>query len=208
MSKDHDESRRYLVAGVGGLAVAVLLTMAYTTLAGRPAAAPQAPTAPTPTRTAPQAPPTPASQPTDLVEGSPVPDFTLPRLGGGTVTLSSLRGKVVVIDFWATWCPPCRAEMPWLVEMAKRLQPKGVAFIAISEDDPPGQVPLVTDFARQVPGLERFAALGDPQIEARYGVDSLPTLFIVDRQGQLVASAVGAAEEARVVAFVEQLAGQ
>lgn len=204
MANQNEDSRRYVVAGVGGLAVAVLLTTAYT-LMTQPAAA----TAPMP------APATAMTQePTrPVLAGMPrpgelVPDFTLPRLGGGTVTLSQLRGKVVVIDFWATWCPPCRAEMPWLVPMAMRLESRGVVFVAISEDDPPGQVPLVNEFAAQVPGLERFAVLGDPQIEARYGVDSLPSLFIVDRQGRLVTSAVGAADEDKVVKFIEKLAAQ
>lgn len=202
MANENEDSRRYVVAGVGGLAVAVLLTTAYT-LMSQPAAAP-APVV------APAMAPEPEREPTAQMPrpGELVPDFTLPRLGGGTVTLSQLRGKVVVIDFWATWCPPCRAEMPWLVPMAMRLEPKGVVFIAISEDDPPGQVPLVNQFAAQVPGLERFAVLGDPQIEARYGVDSLPSLFIVDRQGRLVTSAVGAASEQQVVSFIEKLAAQ
>jgi thiol-disulfide isomerase/thioredoxin len=137
-----------------------------------------------------------------------VPPFSLERLQGGRLTLAELRGRVVVIDFWATWCPPCRAEMPWLVEMAKKLESRGVAFVAISEDDPPGQVPLVTEFAQQVKGLERFAVLGDPDIESQFGVESLPTLFIVDRQGRLVTRLVGAGDESAVVALIEKLAAQ
>lgn len=205
MANENEDSRRYVVAGVGGLIAAVLLTTAYTMVTKpeprpAPSAEAQSPMlAPEPSR------PVLAQMPSP---GQPVPDFTLPRLGGGTVTLSQLRGKVVVIDFWATWCPPCRAEMPWLVPMALRLEPKGVVFVAISEDDPPGQVPLVNQFAAQVPGLERFAVLGDPEVEARYGVDSLPSLFIVDRQGRLVTSAVGAASEQQVVSFIEKLAEQ
>ena len=135
-----------------------------------------------------------------------VPAFSLERLRGGRVTLSELSGKVVVIDFWATWCPPCRAEMPWLVKLGARMESQGVVFIAISEDDPPGQVPLVNEFAREVPGLERFVVLGDPEIESAYGVTSLPTLFVLDRQGQLVQKFVGAADEAELVALVERLA--
>ncbi|MBL8923996.1 MAG: TlpA family protein disulfide reductase [Myxococcaceae bacterium] len=149
----------------------------------------------------------PRAAPRDAPEAGRVPEFELPRLQGGAVRLADLRGKIVVIDFWATWCPPCRAEMPWLVAMAKRYESRGVAFVAISEDDPPGQIPLVTEFARQVPGLERFAVLGDPEIEARYGVTSLPTLFIVDREGRLVQRFRGATTEASVVGLIDRLVG-
>jgi thiol-disulfide isomerase/thioredoxin len=138
--------------------------------------------------------------------GPAVPPFSLERLQGGRLTLAELRGRVVVIDFWATWCPPCRAEMPWLVKMGQRLESKGVTFVAISEDDPPGQIPEVTAFSKEVPGLEKFAVLGDPDLEARYGVTSLPTLFIVDRQGRLVKRLVGAANEKTVNDLVETLA--
>ena len=126
------------------------------------------------------------AKPAAAVWAPSVPAFSLERLRGGRVSLAELSGKVVVIDFWATWCPPCRAEMPWLVKLGTRFESQGVVFIAISEDDPPGQVPLVNEFAREVPGLERFAVLGDPEIESAYGVTSLPTLFVLNRQGQLV----------------------
>jgi thiol-disulfide isomerase/thioredoxin len=196
-----DPQRKLIAAGLGGLAVALFAAGTYAALV--PASPPQ-PLAP------PVAAPRPAAPARSVLptQGALVPAFELERLLGGTVTLASLRGKVVVIDFWATWCPPCRAEMPWLVAMAQRLEASGVAFVAISEDDPPGQVPNVTRFAQQVPGLERFAVLGDPAIEAQYGVTSLPTLFVVDRQGRLVAKLVGAGDERAVVGLVEQVAAR
>lgn len=197
-----DPQRRLIAAGLGGLAVALFAAGAYAALV------PASPQQPHPHP--PVAAPRPAAPARSVLptKGAPVPAFELQRLLGGTVTLASLRGKVVVIDFWATWCPPCRAEMPWLVAMAERLEASGVAFVAISEDDPPGQVPNVTRFAQQVPGLERFAVLGDPAIEAQYGVTSLPTLFVVDRQGRLVAKLVGAGDERAVVGLVEQVAAR
>lgn len=193
MIQEDDSTRRYLAAGLGGLAVALALSAAYTlsTWPARGAASRQS-----------------SGPSSELPRGGALPSFELPRLGGGTVRLADLKGRVVVVDFWATWCPPCRREMPWLVAMATRLEAKGVAFVAISEDDPPGQVPLVTQFAQLVPGLERYAALGDPEVEARFGVTALPTLFITDRAGRLVARLTGAAEEAEVVQLVERLVGE
>lgn len=179
-TQEDDQVRGFLVAGFSLLAVA-LLVGAYL-LAFHPVKAPIAP------------------------EGPMAPPFSLERLQGGTVSLAELRGKIVVIDFWATWCPPCREEMPWLVKMAKDYEGRGVVFVAISEDDPPGQIPLVTEFSREVPGLERFAVLGNPEIERQYGVTSLPTLFVVGREGQVLRRFVGSADESTVVELVESLA--
>lgn len=187
-----EATRKLLIAGLSVLSVAFFAGALYT--AARPAG-------PATAATRPAAPA--ASRP---AEGPLAPDFTLERLDGSRVTLSALRGKVVVIDFWATWCSPCRAEMPWLVELAKRLEPRGVVFVAIDEDDPPGQVPLVRQFAQEVPGLERYAVLGNPDIEAQYGVRSLPTLFVVDREGRIVERFVGQAEEATVLQAVVAVA--
>lgn len=151
--------------------------------------------------------------------GSPRVTTTAPSIAPGALlatafvdsrgtrrSLAQFPGKVLVLNFWATWCPPCRAEMPWLVKLGARMESQGVVFIAISEDDPPGQVPLVNEFAREVPGLERFAVLGDPELESAYGVTSLPTLFVLDRQGQLVQKFVGSADEGELVELVERLA--
>ena len=138
--------------------------------------------------------------------GPLAPPFSLERLQGGRVSLAELRGKVVVIDFWATWCPPCRAELPWLLAMIKRYEARGITLVAIDEDDPPGQVPLVTEFASELPDLARFVALGDPDIEHAYGVLSLPTLIIVDREGRVIDRFVGTADEAELERLFERLA--
>jgi thiol-disulfide isomerase/thioredoxin len=132
------------------------------------------------------------------------PGFTLPTVDGTPVSLASLKGRVVLVDFWATWCPPCRAEMPWLVTLAKRWESRGVTFVAISEDDPPDQLPLVQKFADQIPGLGRYAVLGNPEVEAQYGVENLPSLFVIDRAGNVVTRLVGATQEAVVEQLLER----
>ncbi len=140
-----------------------------------------------------------------LEPGAMAPDFEVERLEGGTVRLSALRGKVVLLDFWATWCPPCRAEMPWLVRLGTAYEGRGLALVALSQDNPPDQRALVADYARTVvPGLGRFAALGNHDVGRVYGAESLPTLYLLDRTGRILDVAVGSRPEAAVRAAVER----
>jgi thiol-disulfide isomerase/thioredoxin len=134
----------------------------------------------------------------------PAPDFALQDMRGQTVRLSALRGQVVLVDFWATWCGPCREELPMLVQLVQRNESRGVRFVAISEDDPPAQIPDVAAFAKQVPGLERYAVYGDPEVERLFGVDSLPTLFVLDRQGGLVDALVGSRGAPEITEAIEE----
>ncbi|MFZ5442179.1 MAG: TlpA family protein disulfide reductase [Myxococcota bacterium] len=135
----------------------------------------------------------------------PAPDFTLPRLTGGELQLSSLRGQVVVVDFWATWCPPCRQELPWLVRQAKRFEGRGVRLLAISLDDPPGREALIHDFAREVADLESVVLLGDLSVESAWGIQSMPTLVILDREGRELTRFVGATTEEQFASLLETL---
>jgi thiol-disulfide isomerase/thioredoxin len=138
-----------------------------------------------------------------LSRGAPAPDFTVDRLMGGKLQLSSLRGRVVVLDFWATWCPPCRAELPWLLQLAQREQSRGVFFVAMNQDET-DQRALAAQFAGELPGIERFITFGGPAVGGPFHVDGLPTLYVIDRQGRVFASAEGRLTEASVTAIVEQ----
>ena len=71
--------------------------------------------------------------------GSSAPTFEIDKLGGGKIALADLKGKVVMLDFWATWCPPCREEIPSLVKLTKEYESKGLTFVAASRDDPPDE---------------------------------------------------------------------
>ena len=133
-----------------------------------------------------------------LEKGSQAPPFDFEKHGGGRVTSAELKGQVVLLDFWATYCPPCREEMPWLVELSNELEPKGVQFVAVSHDDPDDRAALVNAYAKKVPGLERYTAYGDPFVSGTYRVEALPTLYVIGRDGKIVAAVRGATSEWRV----------
>jgi len=140
---------------------------------------------------------------------APAPDFTLGvvmgegALSGDRVRLSDLRGEVVVLDFWASWCGPCRASVPALSRVAKHYAGKGARVIGInSESIPPAGMAM----------LERawgfaYPTLADPALEARlaYGVNAFPTLFILDPQGIVRYVHAGAASEARMRSEIESI---
>jgi peroxiredoxin len=115
-------------------------------------------------------------------------DFTLATHGGGKVRLTEQRGKVVMINFWATWCPPCLEEMPAMERLYRQHRDAGFALIAVSVDaDPKKVAPFVTEHKLTFPiGL-------DPRMEMAntYGVRALPSSFIVARDGNLAALAIG-----------------
>lgn len=117
------------------------------------------------------------------------PDFAVPDLGGQAVRLSGLRGKVVLLNLWTTWCPPCREEMPSMERLYQRLRDRGFVLIAISQDEDGKAV--VEPFVRQL-GLT-FPVLVDPehQVGNRYEVWGYPESFIIDREGRVVERVIG-----------------
>ncbi len=138
-----------------------------------------------------------------LPGGSEAPPFIVERLQGAPLSLESLRGKVVVVNFWATWCPPCREEMPYLLSTVQELEGQGVTLVAISNDELVGQREAVAAFVKGYPGLEKFAALGRPEIGFAYQVKALPSIFVLDRQGHLVASHQGQATESQLRGWIQ-----
>ena len=109
------------------------------------------------------------------------PAFTLTNLDGKTVSLADFRGKVVVLDFWATWCPPCKREIPDFVDLQKAYGSRGVQIVGIALDEPE----KVQAFARQN-GMNYPVLLGSDEIALRYGgIEGIPTTFIIDKSGKI-----------------------
>ena len=122
---------------------------------------------------------------------SVAPDFSLPELNGQSLQLSAYRGKVVLLDFWATWCTPCREEIPHLVELQNKYRDRGLEIIGVSMDDSPDPVrEFYQRFQMNYP-----VVMGNADIGERYGgVLGLPIAFIIDRDGRIYAKHIGATE--------------
>jgi peroxiredoxin len=123
------------------------------------------------------------------VQGAKAPDFELASLDGHKVKLSDYRGKAVLLNFWATWCPPCKIEMPWFVELQKQYAKDGLVVIGVAMDDSEPQ--KISEFAHEM-GLNYPVLLGTDQVSDDYGnVQYLPTTFYIDRDGRIVSKAAG-----------------
>ncbi|MDE2491652.1 MAG: TlpA family protein disulfide reductase [Elusimicrobia bacterium] len=117
----------------------------------------------------------------------PAPGFSLPALGGGTVSLSSERGKVVLVNFWATWCDSCREELPTLRELARRRDGPDFALLAVNVDEDASKVP---PFAK-AHALDFPILLADPGTMSAYRVRDLPTSFLIAPDGTIARRYVG-----------------
>lgn len=135
---------------------------------------------------------------------SRAPAFSVEKYEGGRVSLSDLEGKVVLIDFWATWCLPCREEMPMLVRVAKEYEDRGVRLVAISNDDLDQQKEAVAEFVARQPQLAPYAAFGTPGVGQQYLVKVLPTMYVVDRRGAIVGAETGQLSEGQLRRWIDR----
>ncbi|MCC6859467.1 MAG: TlpA family protein disulfide reductase [Bryobacterales bacterium] len=129
------------------------------------------------------------------------PDLRLPDLSGRTWKLSDRRGKVVLINFWATWCAPCRYETPSLVNLANEYRSKGLEVAGISLDDEDHDA--VRDFARRYKVSYPVLLPGDSGVGSE--IESLPTTLLLDRKGRLAKTYLGMLHEPEVRRDVERL---
>ena len=129
--------------------------------------------------------------------------FSLKDADGKPLVLADYKGKVVLLNFWATWCGPCKIEIPWFIDFEKTYRDKGFAVIGVSMDDD-GWAVVKPHIAKT--GINYRMTIGDEQTALKYGgVDSLPTTFLIDREGRVAAVHIGLVSKGDYVKDIEQL---
>lgn len=133
---------------------------------------------------------------------APAPDFTLTKLEGQQLRLSELRGRVVMLNFWATWCGPCRAEIPELNVMQREMKDQGLTIIGVSWDD---TVEGVREFQQELPQDYTILLNGEGVQSLFGGIPSLPTTYLIDRDGRIRQKIIGARGRAVFEAAIKPL---
>ena len=138
------------------------------------------------------------------LRGKRAPDFTLRTVEGKKLSLSDYKGKAVLINFWATWCAPCKIEMPWLVALRSQYAPQGFEILGVSEDDADTPRSKLAKFGQEQ-GLNYPLLVGDDAISRKYGgVEFLPTSYFVGRDGKIVAETAGLVSKDEVEASIKK----
>lgn len=139
-------------------------------------------------------------------EGKMAPDFALTSTDGKTIKLSDFRGKVVVVDFWATWCPPCKAEIPDFIKLYSQYKDDGFQMLGISLDQ--GGLSDVKPFMKDY-GINYPIVMGDNQVVAAYGgIRGIPTTFVIDKEGKIKASFEGYRPASVFEKLIQQLTSE
>jgi thiol-disulfide isomerase/thioredoxin len=129
------------------------------------------------------------THPLGMAHGTPAPDFSLDSLDGQSLRLSDLRGKAVLLNFWATWCGPCKIEMPWFIELQKQYGPQGLQIVGVAMDDSGKED--IAKFAKEM-GVNYPVLLGKEAVGDAYGgVPALPESFFIGRDGKIVDKIIG-----------------
>ena len=134
------------------------------------------------------------------------PNFTLADASGVPVKLSDYKGKVVLLNFWATWCAPCKMEIPWFIEFEKTYKDQGFATLGVSMDEDGWKAikPFVAQYAINYPVMA-----GNNRVAELYGgIDSIPTTFLIDREGRIASTHLGLVSKHDSEAEIRRLIAQ
>jgi thiol-disulfide isomerase/thioredoxin len=133
------------------------------------------------------------------------PDFTLKDANGASVKLSDYRGKVVLLNFWATWCGPCKIEIPWFMEFEQQYKNKGFAVLGVAMDDEGWEVVKPYIAGKK---MNYRVVMGNDSVATAYGgIDALPTTFVIDQEGRIVASHIGLINKDDYLKEIQSLLG-
>jgi cytochrome c biogenesis protein CcmG/thiol:disulfide interchange protein DsbE len=139
-----------------------------------------------------------------VLVGKPAPDFQLTTLDGKTVSLRDYRGKAVMLNFWATWCGPCRIEMPWFVDLHNKYAPQGFEILGVAMDDSGEKA--IKEFTEKV-GTNYPILLGKDAVGDAYNVEGMPTTFFIGRDGKVVDQTLGLASKKELEERIERALG-
>ena len=150
--------------------------------------------------------------------GKPAPAFTLEDLSGKKVSLDSYKGKAVLINFWATWCGPCKIETPWLIDLRNKYASQGFEILGISAEADDLKKDDKAGWAKDKAAIAKFVAEekvpypilldGDSITQAYGGFDAMPTSFYVDRKGTVVAAQMGITSASDIEANITKALGE
>ena len=147
-----------------------------------------------------------SSVPPGKLQGKAAPDFSLPTTAGETMKLSDFQGKAVLLNFWATWCEPCKVEMPWFVDLQKKYGPQGLQVIGVAMDD--ASPKDIAAFAQKM-GVNYPILIGKEEVGAQYGgIEYLPSTFYISRDGKVLEHAFGLVSRSEIEAIIEKALGR
>jgi peroxiredoxin len=140
------------------------------------------------------------------LQGQPAPDFSLAAIDGTTVKLSDYRGKAVLLNFWATWCEPCKIEMPWFVDLQKKYGPQGLQVIGVAMDD--ASPKEIGEFAHKI-GVNYPVLVGKDAVGDQYGgIPYLPSTFYISRDGKVVDRVFGLVSRSEIENNIQRALGR
>jgi len=140
------------------------------------------------------------------MRGQPAPDFSLASLDGKTLKLSDYRGKAVLLNFWATWCEPCKIEMPWFVDLQKKYGAQGLQVLGVAMDDATPKE--ISEFAQKM-GVNYPILVGKEEVGTQYGgVQYLPSTFYIGRDGKIIDRVFGLVSRSEIEANIQKALAQ